>query len=178
MVIEMKKFLFLITMLMILYLTGCYNYRGWKEVKIPTDGLLQGTVKIPKNCEFILEDGMIKLKDNDSKEVYAEQIAEGYYEGKEISDNEQKKINKNLDDSFFVESNYTHIKGYSNAVYKYNFMNQYTVLDIAAYYTKDYGDYYLTLLIYDSFDEKILEQFIASYTFGGTIGYENDVEYN
>ena len=117
MVIEMKKFLFLITMLMILYLTGCYNYRGWKEVKIPTDGLLQGTVKIPNNCEFILEDGMIKLIDNDSKEVYAEQIAEGYYEGKEISDNEQKKINNNLDDSFFVESNYTHIKGYSNAVY-------------------------------------------------------------
>lgn len=177
----MKKNLFMIIMIMmmmILFLTGCYNDRGWKKVKIPTDGLLQGTVKIPDNCEFVLEDGIVKLVNNDSKEVYAEQIAAGYYEGKEITDNEQKIVNNKLDDSFFVESNYTYVKGYSNAVYKYNFMNKYTVLDIALYYTKDYGDYYITLLIYDSFDEEILEQFITSYTFGGTIGYENDFEYN
>lgn len=186
----MKKFLFLIIMLMILCLTGCYNYRGWKKVKIPTDGLLQGTVKVPNNCEFVLENETIKLVNNDSKEVYAEQISVGYknfshyvnssekYEHKIFPSQCDVVFNEKLIYDFENADNYTYIKGYSNAVYKYDFMNQYTVLDIAVYYTKDYGDYYLTLLIYDSFDEEMLEQFIASYTFGGTVGYENDVEYN
>ena len=186
----MKKFLFLIIMLMILYLTGCYNYKNWKEVQIPTDGLLYGTVKIPKNWDFVVDNGIVKLIDNNTKEIYAEQISTGYknfshyvnssekYEHKIFPKDSNIIFNDKLIYDFENVDNYTYIKCYSNAIYKYTFLEDLIVLDLAIYYTKDGGDYYLTLLIYDSFDEEILEQFIASYSFGGTIGYENDVKYN
>ena len=172
-----------LTTLMLLCSCGYFTrYKDYYETEVPTNSRLRGTIKIPKKWDFIIDNGIVKLVDKTSNEVMAEQIVQGHLEvignenGYKIWNHEKLIFNENLPYDIKNPEKYEYVKGYSNAIYKHKFTDEnksFTVLDMASYYDKYLSNYYLILLIYDCFEEDILENVILSYSFGGTIGYDD-----
>jgi len=191
----MKKINLIILLFFILFLSGCRlfdfydeNYEGFYTTKIPTNSTLRGTIKIPNEWEFIIDDGIITLINKDTKEVIAEQIVQGYvssiyknndwlYIGNDLSFNNKYEVEYAIK----VNENYDRVKIYSNSIEKYIFSDDkelFCVLKINAYINREKGDYILLLRLYDEQYEDVIEKIINSYCFGGTLGYENDVIYD
>ena len=163
-------------------LNGC-GYKDYYKIPIPTNSLLRGTIKIPNEWRFVIDDEIIKLIDRDSREVIAEQIVQDHFElisnvdGNKIFNEEKLSFNNNIKYDIKNPKNYSFDKGYSNAVYKYKYTENsfvFDVLDIQIYRDKDLCIYYLMLIIYADIEDKKLEKIINSYCFGGVVGYEKD----
>lgn len=182
-----QRIIILIIFIILIFFVSLHSCVGWTKVDIPTATNLKGTIKISNKWEFITEDGIIKLINSKTKEVYAEQIFVGYkdknhiissteeYEDKFYPEKTKGTFNENINLDITNNESFTFDKGYSNGVYQYIYNdqeNEYIIMDIAIFYTKDFGDYYLSLLIYNcAINNRKIEKMINSYRFGGTIGY-------
>lgn len=179
--------IFLLTVIFISVVVGVYlaettelfeNYLDWKKVEIPTESELRATVKIPKNWDFIVENGRIKLKDN-SGNVIAVECYEGwsydYYEnGVRHSNYDEIDVNKDLPEPYRDLDSYELEYGSSSSCYLYKI----TVDSVTSYALEMYimdksnaeGSYYLLLLFDSEIDDKSFYKKIQkSYHFGGFV---------
>lgn len=76
----MRKIIVLIFYFVITICLCSCKFNGYYKVEIPTNSPLKGTIKIPNECEFVTEDGIVKLINKNTKEILAEQISQGYFE--------------------------------------------------------------------------------------------------
>jgi len=53
------------------------NYIGWKQVEVPTETESKAQVRLPKDWNFVVENGLIYIKDNDDN-IIATEIYEDY----------------------------------------------------------------------------------------------------
>lgn len=73
----MKKTLVLMLLMTLCLLTGCTNYSGYKDVKIPDDNI--GTLKIPNHWQFEVDDDWIQIIDTEKNEIIGIQWDKGLY---------------------------------------------------------------------------------------------------
>ena len=152
------------------------NYSGWHEVEIPTESEFKATIKIPNEWNFVVENGRIKLKDNEGN-VIATEIYEGwredYYLGTEHYDNKEKMdINPELPEYCKDLDNYELFKGFEKPCYLYKIEN----VGIAQYAIKleiwdmhgVYGSYMLSFLFDKQYDDTdVFEKMLKSYHWSG-----------
>lgn len=184
-----KIFTFILLFILLLNFTGCsyfHNlyYQGFQKVVIPTNSELRGTIYIPEGWKFITEDGVIKLINATTNEVYAEQIYQGSLgefeeESKEESIpkiepfEDAEKISFNNDISYDVKNKerYDLTRLCSNSVCQFDFTEgdqTFKALRFGIYEDPDQtNDYYLLLLCYPNIDDQLLQKISYSYTFGG-----------
>lgn len=160
--------------LIVLLLNSCYNYKGWKKVKFPTDTDLKASIKIKDEWEFVKKNNFIYLIDTNTNKVIAEQIFEGFIDF--LSDDEQKHnllINNSIGYDFKNYSNYTYYHGSSSGawVWKYNDgINDLCLLGFDVYYDyTTFGDYCCAFFWYDNPYSDEFYKCLESYRFAGVI---------
>lgn len=181
-----KIFTFILLFILLLNFTGCsyfydLDYQGFQKVVIPTDSELRGTIYIPEEWKFITEDGIIKLINGKTNEVYAEQIYQGSKGGRTpqaepFADATQISFNDNIGYDVKNKELYDLTRLYSNGVYRYVFAEgdqSFEVLGIEIYSSRE-NDYFLFLLCYPNMDDQLLQKISYSYTYGGLLGYDDD----
>ena len=171
---------------------SCFNYYdGYREVAIPTDSELKGTIKIPEDWEFITEDGVIKLINRTTNEVYAEQIVQGVMDfsglsAKDCLDNifpntDNLLFNTNIGYDIGNGEKYEHISINSNSTEQLKFTENdqsFNVCRFLIYHNhtsaKDSADYYLMLFFYPNIEESTLQRIMYSYKFGGFLQHDDE----
>ena len=87
---SMKKILFiLVVIFFVLFLFATLiwlesygifeNYIGWRRLEVPTETESKAEVRLPKDWNFVVENGLIYIKDNDDN-IIATEIYEDYRE--------------------------------------------------------------------------------------------------
>ena len=158
------------------------NYSGWRRVEIPTESEFKATVKLPKEWDFVVEDGRIKIKDTDGN-VIATECYEGwrvdYYQGGVHHDNkDEMDINSELPDYYRDLDNYEFVRGAESSCYVYKItegsVSSYALsMYIMGSHIKD-GSYTLFLVFDSKFsDLDFYEKIQKSYRFAGIIEEES-----
>lgn len=182
------KRLFLVVLSLVLFCScNHYDYTNWKKVEIPTDTPLKGTIKIPNEWEFISEDGIVTLLDQENNRIVAKQIFQDWrWSGRigktEVDNWDDLTFKSNIDDvDFKNEDYYTFIKGQSRPAYIYSFTdgtNGRLCLFLDIYQDRSYpaydsktgtkiDDFYLALMFEEFVNYFTLRQMAMSYSAGG-----------
>lgn len=190
----MKRLLMLLT-IFICCLSGCYNYKGWKKVDIPTSSELKATIKIQENWEFINDNNIIKLIDKDTNQVLLEEIIEGFtffpmYKNadveREFKNSKEEDFNPNLPYDFYNANYYTldtdlydNFK-YDKSAYIFEFDDGVNICNVLLFNIyidglKDTDFYNLYMMISKEFSDELLKKFILSYSFGGQINVKHPI---
>jgi hypothetical protein len=181
---------------LLLNFTGCscfydLDYQGFQKVVIPTDSELRGTIYIPEEWKFITEDGIIKLINGTTNEVYAEQIVQGVMDfsglsAKDCLDNifpntDNLLFNTNIGYDIGNGEKYEHISINSNSTEQLKFTENdqsFNVCRFLIYHNhtsaKDSADYYLMLFFYPNIEESTLQRIMYSYKFGGFLQHDDE----
>ena len=154
------------------------NYSGWKKVDIPTESELTATIKLPEEWKFVIENGRMKIKDDDGN-VIATECYEGwridhYKGGVYYDNNDEMDINLELPDYYHDLDNYEFVKGASAPCYLYKITYESTTnyalrMDIMDK-KSEFGTYCLFIVFDSKFDNmNLYDKLQKSYIYGGYI---------
>lgn len=172
----MKKIKIIYLLLIMLFVSSCHNYNGWKKVEIPTNSEIKATIKIKEEWEFIAENNIITLLDKKSDTIIAEQIFQGVVNNPngETTDNDNRNfvVNTSLSYDYKNKDNYEFFGGNSHSVWvwKYNDgTNELYLIGFHIYLDFTYGHYDLAFFWYEDIETEDYYRFIDSYRFAGEI---------